>query len=72
MFGGADGLVFVEEALDVGLIGGGIVAWQQDGAAGETGFDGVQRRFGFAFGSFGAGRKLSLRGWHSVVRLKTC
>jgi hypothetical protein len=32
------GLVVEEEALDVLGIGGNVVGWQQDGAAGETGF----------------------------------
>jgi hypothetical protein len=48
-------LVLVEKALNVFLVGNGIVAWQQDGAAGESAFHSVQGRFGFAFRRFRAG-----------------
>ncbi len=58
MLGIADRLVLVEEALNVLLVGGGVIVRQQDGAAGETGLDGIQGRFGLALGSFGTGRSL--------------
>jgi hypothetical protein len=37
----ADRLVMREEAGDVGFIGSGVVRREQDGAAGEAGFNGV-------------------------------
>jgi hypothetical protein len=45
----AGGLEAGEDGADVGFVGGGIVAGQQDGAAGQSGFDGVERRLGLAF-----------------------
>jgi hypothetical protein len=39
-------VVFV--ALDVGLVPGGVISRQQDGAAGQSGFYGVEAGFGFA------------------------
>jgi hypothetical protein len=52
-------LVLVRE--DVVLVFDGIVRGKQNGAAGEGVFDGVQRRFGFTFGTRGAGRELGVR-----------
>jgi hypothetical protein len=40
-FGVGSGLEVSEEAGDVALEGGAVVGWEEDGAAGETGFDGV-------------------------------
>ncbi|MGI9070764.1 MAG: hypothetical protein ACR2JB_05400 [Bryobacteraceae bacterium] len=55
LFGIARWFVLGEESLDVLSVGDGIVAGQQDGAVGEPGFHGVQRRFGFSFWCFRAG-----------------
>jgi len=44
------GLVRGDETIHVGLIGGEVIRRQQDGAASETGFEGVQGRIRFAFG----------------------
>ncbi|HEX4593604.1 MAG TPA: hypothetical protein VH157_04995 [Bryobacteraceae bacterium] len=41
-FGGALGLVFVEEGLGVALVVGGVFRGQQDGAAGESLGQGVE------------------------------
>ena len=58
MVGG--GLVRGDETIHVGLIGGEVIRRQQDGAASETGFEGVQRRIRFAFGRARAGGELSV------------
>ncbi len=50
--------VFVQVALDMSLVDGGVFAGQEDGAAGEPGFHGVPRRYGFAFGGNGPGGML--------------
>jgi hypothetical protein len=39
----ADGLVAREEACDVRFVGCGVITVEQDGAAGETRFYGVER-----------------------------
>jgi hypothetical protein len=70
-FGVGDGLdedVFVvigrrefgEVAIKVLPIDGGIVGRQEDGAAGEAGFDGVHGGFGFAFRRFRPGTELGI------------
>ena len=46
--------------VHVRFVGGDIVRGQQDGLAGEAGFDGVEGGFGAAFGSDGAGAFLSV------------
>jgi hypothetical protein len=56
----ADGVVLVEEGINVLLVRGRMIAGQQDGAAGEPGFDGVQRGFGFALGRGGPGTELGV------------
>ena len=56
-FGVADGLeraffvvvgggVFTDDAGDVLFVDGDVVSWEEDGAAGQTGFDGAEGRFG--------------------------
>ncbi len=57
-FAQADRFVFLLVGGEVGAIGIGIVAGQQDGAAGESGFDGVHRGNALAF--FGAGATAGL------------
>ena len=42
------GLEFLVDERDEGLVGGDIVVWQQDGAAGEASFEGVVRGLGLA------------------------
>jgi hypothetical protein len=48
----AGGLQFVFVGGDVALVFGGVVTGEQDGGAGEPGFDGIQGRIALAF--FGA------------------
>ncbi len=55
-----DGLMVFEISLDVPLISSGIIGGQQDSAAGETGFNSIQRRFGFARRRRRPGRQLSI------------
>jgi hypothetical protein len=55
----ADGRELFRIRREVALVFGGIVTGEQDGAAGERGFDGVQGRSGFAF----AGRSCWLQKW---------
>jgi len=52
--------VFGEVSVEVLSIDGGIVRREKDGAPGEAGFDGVQRRFGLAFGAERTGTELSI------------
>ena len=52
------GLPFFVEAVEMGLPGGEVVGGQENGAAGESGFQGVVGGAGFAFRSFRAGREL--------------
>ncbi len=59
-FARANRLELFFEGSDVGFVGGGVVAGEENGAAGERGFDGVQTRFGFAFRSFGSGGQLGV------------
>ena len=59
-FASAHGPEFFEEIGDVVFVGGGIVGGEQDGAAGECGFDGVEGGFGFAFRGLRAGRELGV------------
>ena len=54
-FADADGLEFADEAINILFVGGGIVGGQQDGAAGEGGFESVGGGLGFAFRGAGAG-----------------
>jgi hypothetical protein len=44
----------LENSFDVRLIGRAVVRWQEDGAAGETGFQGVVGDLGFSFRRSGA------------------
>ncbi len=53
-------LVFGEEALQVCLIGFGVFGGEEDGAAGETGFECVQTGARFAGRSFRAGGELGI------------
>ncbi len=53
--------VVSEYAFDVGLVGGNVIARQEDGAARETGFECVVRNFGLALRRGGAGRLLRVR-----------
>jgi hypothetical protein len=50
----ADGLVLFAESGEMGLIERGIFGGQQDGAAGEPGFEGVERRGSLTFSGVGA------------------
>ena len=59
-FASAHGPEFLEEVVNVLLVGCGIVGREEDGAAGECGSHSVQRGFGFAFRSFRAGRELGI------------
>ncbi|MFL6351107.1 MAG: hypothetical protein ACJ74Z_04545 [Bryobacteraceae bacterium] len=59
-FARTDGLEFGEEVADVLLVAGGVFGGQQDGAAGETGFDSVEAGLGFAFGGLGAAGELGV------------
>jgi hypothetical protein len=59
-FGSRRRFVLVEKSLDVLLVSCGFFAGQQDGAAGQSGFHGVEGRFAFALGRFRAGRELSV------------
>ena len=43
--------------VDVLLVGYGVVGGEEDGAASESGFDGVEGGDGFAFGATRAGRQ---------------
>jgi hypothetical protein len=45
------GLVLGDVAVEMLLVDGGIAGGEKNGAASEAGFDGVQGRFGFAFGA---------------------
>jgi hypothetical protein len=60
-FGVSGGLPFGEEGCDVVFVGGGIVGGKQHGAAGESRFNSIERRSGFAFGAGGASAELSVR-----------
>jgi hypothetical protein len=60
LFTKADGLELFEEIADVVFIGCGIVAGEQNGAAGERSFDRVQGWRGFALGTFRAGGELGV------------
>jgi len=57
----ADGRELFRIRGEVALVFGGIVSGEQDGAAGERGFDGVQRRSGFAFAGLGTRRELCVQ-----------
>ncbi len=59
-FAFGDGLELVFVLFDVVLVAGGIVGREQDGAAGESGFDGVGGRAGFAFRGARTGRELGI------------
>ena len=50
----AFGSELLEDSFDLRLIGRDVVGWQQDGAAGETGFQSVVGDFGFSFRRSGA------------------
>ena len=63
------GLIVEEEALDVVGVGFDVVGWQQDGAAGEPGFQGVVRRLRFAGFGFGAGGELRVGAIRFFLRL---
>lgn len=54
----ADGMEFLGIGLIETLVFGGVFGGKHDGAAGESGYDGVHRGFCFAFGNFGPGREL--------------
>jgi hypothetical protein len=49
-----------EEAGDVRFVSGCIIAWEQDGATGETGLDGIERGFGLAFRTGGPSGELGV------------
>ena len=55
------GRELLEDSFDLRLIGRNIVAWQEDGAAGEPGFYSVVGDFGFSFRRSGASRELGVR-----------
>jgi len=59
-FAQADGAVFLFETVHMLLVCSGVVAGKENRVAGEAGFDGVQRRFGFAFGRSRAGAELGI------------
>jgi len=71
-FGIVGGLEFGEEAGDMSVEGLTIVGGEEDGAAGETGFDGVVGGSCFARFGFGTGGELGIGairgdlkvGWH--------
>ena len=50
----AFGSELFEDSFDVRLIGRDVVGWQEDGAAGEPGFQSVVGDFGFSFRRSGA------------------
>lgn len=62
----ADGLELVLVSAEMALVFGGIIRWEKDGAAGEGGFDGIQRCRGFAFLRLGTSRELG------VGAVRTC
>ncbi len=61
VFGVGAGLLFGEEAPDVLFVRSSIITRQQNGAASESGFDGVEGRNRAAFRCFGTGRELRIR-----------
>ena len=58
----ADGLELVLVSADVALVFGGIVGWEKNGAAGQSGFHGIQRCAGFAFVRLGTSGELGCAG----------
>ena len=67
-FAETDRFIFFLESGEVALVGGGVIGGEQDGAASETGFDGVERRFGLAFRRGRAGGKESIRAIRGETR----
>jgi hypothetical protein len=58
----ADGAELFFVIGDVLLIGGDVFGGKEDGAAGESAFECVERGFGFTFGAGRASGKLRIRG----------